>query len=153
MAVSLQAETCLLHSVPISWATATVCLSTKDSCFFFYHNHLLDFYTWKMVSRSPKIQVWPDNRNDILIFLHAAHLFLCDSICIYLRDCQNLPTRYFMFLSKASLVIMMVFCIRTWSLTECWIPHMSYRVSRWFLSHHYTLIHFVVKVRELAVAL
>ncbi len=69
---------------------------------FFYRNHLLDFYTWKMVSRSPKIQVWPENRNDILIFLHAAHRFLCDSICIYLRDCQNLPTKYFMFLSRAS---------------------------------------------------
>jgi len=44
MAVSLQAETALLHSVPISRATATVCLSSKDSRFFFY---LLDIYTLK----------------------------------------------------------------------------------------------------------
>lgn len=73
----------------------------KDSCFF-YRNHLLDFYTWKMVSRSPKIQLWQGNRNDILIFLHAAHRFLWVSICIYLRDSQNLPTKYFMFLSRAS---------------------------------------------------
>ncbi len=99
MAVSLQAETCLLHSVPISWAT--VCLSTKDSCFFI----AIIYWTFTLEKWCQGRQKYKfDQKTEMTywFFLHAAHQFLCDSICIYLRDCQNLPTKYFMFLSRAS---------------------------------------------------
>ncbi len=146
MAVSLQAETCLLHSVPISWAT--VCLSTKDSCFFIaiiYSTFTLEKWCqgrqkYKFDQKT-EMTYWFFCMQHILMWFHL-HLF------------EGLSeSSYQIFHVSVEGISAMVFFIRTWSLTECWIPHMSYRVSRWFLSHHYTLIHFVVKVRELAVAL
>ncbi len=147
MAVSLQAETCLLHSVPISWAT--VCLSTKDSCFFiaiiYWNLHLkngVKVAKNTSLTRKPKWHIdFFACSTSVLMWFHL-HLF------------EGLSeSSYQIFHVSVEGIGAMVFFIRTWSLTECWIPHMSYRVSRWFLSHHYILIHFVVKVRELAVAL
>lgn len=106
-----------------------------------------------MVSRSPKIQVWPDNRNDILI------CFACNTRSVqHISSCEISST--FVWAT-----------VRTFPQSiSCFcrghqrngLPDMKsdrmLNTSHELLclslisSHHYTLVHFVVKVKELAVA-